>query len=172
MKLGMRTIWIILFISNVPLLHAFENSYKEVHRDIISSCYSTSAPEKPSPRRKLGCQTYYEVYGDSALLPSDGTGYLFKKIIIDQHFSEIWSRKGLSIPSRRLLTIGVLTEKGMFDIIQFQFERSLEVGELTPEQIQEIVVHLVAYSGATVSGGLNNAAIKAIENFKLRTDTN
>lgn len=120
-------------------------------------------------RRQRGLDTYHRVYGDNAPKPPEGSGDFFDKVIIDQHFAEIWSREALPFSARRLLTIGVLTEKGMYDVIQFQFERALELGELSPEQVHEVVMHLVAYSGGPVSGGLNNAAVNAIEKHRLST---
>ncbi len=47
--------------------------------------------------------------------------------------------------------------------MQFQFERALAVGELTPDQVREAVIHLITYVGTPSSGGLHQAGERAIE---------
>ncbi len=113
-------------------------------------------------RRARGLALYHEVYGPDAALPDGGDAEFFDLLILDQQFSEVWSRRALPIPSRRLLTIGVLAAGGRFPIIQLQFTRALETGELTPEQVREVVIHLITYVGTPASGDLYQAGEKAI----------
>jgi 4-carboxymuconolactone decarboxylase len=106
---------------------------------------------------------YREVYGDDAPLPDgDANAEFFELLIIDQQFSEVWSRRALPIPMRRLLNIGVLAAMHRFEILEFQFTRCLSTGELTPEQVREVVIHLVGYVGTPVSGDLYQAGERAI----------
>jgi len=105
---------------------------------------------------------YREVYGENAALPEGGQADFFDLLIIDQQFAEVWSRRALPIPSRRLLTIGVLAATRRFDIVELQFKRALETGELTAEQVREVVIHLVSYVGTPSSGGLHQASEAAI----------
>jgi alkylhydroperoxidase/carboxymuconolactone decarboxylase family protein YurZ len=58
--------------------------------------------------------------------------------------------------------MGVLAATQRFDILQFQFGRTLATGELTPEQVREIVIHLITYVGTPSSGDLHRAAEAAI----------
>ena len=119
---------------------------------------STSA----GARRDRGLATYREVYGDDAPLPEGGTAEFFELLIIDQQFAEVWSRQALPIASRRLLTMGVLAAMQRFDILQFQFARTLATGELTAEQVREVVIHLITYIGTPSSGDLHRASEAAI----------
>lgn len=105
---------------------------------------------------------YREVYGDDAPLPEGGAAEFFDLLVIDQQFSEVWSRRALPIPARRLLNIGVLAATQRFDIVEFQFRRALATGELTPEQVREVVIHLVTYIGTPSSGDLYRASEAAI----------
>jgi 4-carboxymuconolactone decarboxylase len=105
---------------------------------------------------------YKEVYGDNAALPAGGQAEFFDLLIIDQQFSEVWSRRALPIPMRRLLTMGVLTATRRFDILELQFARALETGELTVEQVREVVIHLISYVGTPSSGDLYRASETAI----------
>jgi 4-carboxymuconolactone decarboxylase len=113
-------------------------------------------------RRERGLAVYREVYGDEAPLPEGGSAEFFELLIIDQQFAEVWSRRALPIASRRLLTMGVLAAMQRFDILQFQFARTLATGELTAEQVREIVIHLITYIGTPSSGDLHRASEAAI----------
>ena len=105
---------------------------------------------------------YREVYGDDAALPEGGEADFFDLLIIDQQFAEVWSRRALPVPSRRLLTIGVLAATRRFDILELQFKRVLQTGELTAEQVREVVIHLISYVGTPSSGDLHRASEAAI----------
>jgi alkylhydroperoxidase/carboxymuconolactone decarboxylase family protein YurZ len=114
---------------------------------------------------------YRQVYGDDAPLPPPGDDLtFFELLVIDQQFAEVWSREALPIPLRRLLTIGVLAAQGRFDIVQFQFERTLATDELSPEQVREAVIHLITYVGTPSSGGLHQAGERAIEAHAARLE--
>lgn len=115
-----------------------------------------------SARRARGLEMYRRVYGDDAPLPPGGSAEFFDLLIIDQQFAEVWSREALPIPLRRLLTMGVLAATRRFDIIEIQFKRALETGELSEEQIEEVVIHLVSYLGTPSSGGLFQASRNAL----------
>ena len=112
---------------------------------------------------------YREVYGDDAALPPGGQDEFFDLLIIDQQFAEVWSRRALPIAARRLLTMGVLAATRRFDILELQFARVLETGELDVEQVREVVIHLVSYVGTPSSGDLYRASEKAIEAHLART---
>jgi 4-carboxymuconolactone decarboxylase len=118
--------------------------------------------KSPAERRELGLAMYREVYGENAPLPESGSAEFFELLVIDQQFAEVWSRRALGIPARRLLTLGVLAATRRFDIVQFQFARALEAGELTTEQVREVVIHLVSYVGTPSSGDLHRACEAAI----------
>jgi 4-carboxymuconolactone decarboxylase len=124
--------------------------------------------EEQSERRARGLAVYHEVYGENAALPEGGQAEFFDLLIIDQQFSEVWSRKALAIPSRRLLTIGVLAATRRFDVIELQFKRALETEEMTPEQVREVVIHLITYVGTPSSGGLYGAGEAAIREHESK----
>jgi len=105
---------------------------------------------------------FREVYGENAPLPEGGSAEFFDLLIIDQQFAEVWSRRALPIPSRRLLTMGVLAATRRFDILEIQFARVLETGELNAEQVREVVIHLTSYLGTPSSGDLYRASETAI----------
>ncbi len=119
-------------------------------------------PLNISERRARGLAVYRDVYGENAPLPDGGAAEFFDLLIIDQQMAEVWSRGALPIPVRRLLTIGVLAAMHRFDILQLQFGRVLETGELSIEQVREVVIHLITYIGTPSSGDLHRASEAAI----------
>jgi 4-carboxymuconolactone decarboxylase len=61
-----------------------------------------------------------------------------------------------------MVTIGVLAALGQADLLEIQFASALERGELTEEQVRELVLHLAHYIGWPLSTGVNAAAEKII----------
>lgn len=113
---------------------------------------------------------FREVYGDTVPAPPTGEVEAFDLLVIDQQFAEVWARPGLSVPSRRLLVMGVLAARGHVDTLETQFRRALETGELTPAQVREVVIHLIGYVGTPSSSGLINAGETAIADHAGRAD--
>lgn len=113
-------------------------------------------------RRAHGEAMFREVYGENAPRPAGGPAEFFELLVLDQQFAEVWSRRALPISSRRLLTMGVLAALGRADILEIQFRRTLETGELTAEQVREVVIHLITYVGTPWSGDLYRAGEAAI----------
>ena len=81
---------------------------------------------------------------------------------VDHLFGEVWTRPGLDIRDRRLMTIGVLAALGQSQLVEIQFTSALERGELTEDQVRETVVHLAHYIGWPLSTGVNEVAEKVI----------
>jgi len=127
-----------------------------------------SKEESADDRRERGLAVYREVYGEDAALPPGGAAEFFDLLIIDQQFAEVWSRRALPISMRRLLTMGVLAATRRFDILELQFARALETGELTEEQVREVVIHLISYVGTPSSGDLYRASEAGIQAHRER----
>ena len=104
---------------------------------------SEAADAGMSPERERGLAMMSEVYGFDM---SDGPGDYFAETT-DHLFGRIWSRPGLSHRDRRLLLLGALTAQGNTDIADIQVGAALGNGELTPEELEEIVLFLCYYAG-------------------------
>lgn len=115
-------------------------------------------------KRQRGRAKMREVYNfdvDPADVPDD-----FVALTVDHLFGEIWSRPELDVFQRRLLTIGVLAALGQKALLEVQFSSALHNGELTVEQVREVVVHLTHYIGWPLATGLNEAAETVIARQK------
>jgi 4-carboxymuconolactone decarboxylase len=119
-------------------------------------------------RRERGLQVYRQVYGDDAIALEPGQSDFFD-VMLEQLFAEVWSRPALDIATRRLLVIGVLAAQQRFDPLGIQFERTLATGELTPEQVREVVVQLAAYVGYPTASDLFRVAETAIAKHRKAT---
>ena len=118
----------------------------------------------PKPNRAQGMEKMQEVYNftvDPENVPGDFVAYT-----VDHLFGDVWCRPDLVVPERRLLTIGVLAALGKTDLLDVQFSSALANGELTEDQVREIVVHLVHYIGWPLATDLSAAAERVIARRK------
>lgn len=130
----------------------------------VSETTDETGPPDPDPaatRRSRGEGVYRRVYGEGAVTLEPGSSDFFD-LMIDHLFAEVWARPGLSIPDRRLLVMGVLAAQHRFDTLGTQFERTLAAGELTVEQVREVVIQLVPYVGYPSSSELYRVSETAI----------
>jgi 4-carboxymuconolactone decarboxylase len=114
----------------------------------------------PTERRSQGMAKMQEVYQfsvDPEQVPGD-----FVTMTVDHLFGTVWTRPGLNVAERRLLTIGVLAALGQKQLIEIQFRSALAREELTVEQIREVVIHLTHYIGWPLATLANEAAEKVI----------
>jgi 4-carboxymuconolactone decarboxylase len=120
----------------------------------------TGERRPPSPDRDKGVAKMQEVYNfsvDPDVVPGDFLAYT-----VDHLFGDVWCRPELSVFERRLVTIGVLAALGKTDLLDVQFQSALDNGELTEDQVRELVVHLAHYVGWPLATGANEAAERVI----------
>ena len=116
-------------------------------------------------RRERGLAKYNEVYcGD---LPSPPEGAMaFFDIMLEQLFGEVWTREELSLRDRRLVTMGVIAALGEGDTFGIQVRSALKNGELTVNQVREMLVHLAQYAGYPRAAGLMGPVENAIQAYE------
>lgn len=64
----------------------------------------------------------------------------------DYLFGEIWSRPGLSLRERSLITVSVLTAFGKERQLAVHLKGALNLG-YTPEALKEVMIHVTHYGG-------------------------
>ncbi len=152
---------------DVPLVDATrDHSADTLGLDDSPGDAPTRAPSAPPGKpASLGLDTMAQVYGPqvAAMMPDERNATLTDTI--DHLFGEIWSRPGMSIRDRRLLVIGATAMTGRADLIEIQVRGALLNGELTPEQLDELVLMLHYYAGwgngTQVQKGVN-AAVESV----------
>lgn len=103
--------------------------------------------ERENDRRERGEAMFDEVYGGVVpLQPREQRG-AFLNNTVDHLFGEVWTRDALSIRDRRLMILGVAMALGEPGIVEIQLKAALAKGELTPEQVEEILPFIVNYIG-------------------------
>jgi 4-carboxymuconolactone decarboxylase len=116
-------------------------------------------------RYERGAEKYREVYGPDLPLADHGSSDFFD-LMIGHLFGEVWTGEALNVPTRRLLVMGVLAAQHEFDTLGIQFSSALRTGELSAEQVREVVVQLIPYVGYPSSGSLFRVSETAISNFE------
>lgn len=66
---------------------------------------------------------------------------------VGELFGTVWNRPGLSVRDRRLLVLGVCASLGRADLVETHARGALRSGDLTAEQLEEMVIHLAYYVG-------------------------
>lgn len=81
-----------------------------------------------------------------------GFGSEFARLAFENAYSQLWTRPGLSLKERSLVTIGILIGLRNERELRWHLASGLRNG-LTPEQLEEIVYHATAYAGFPAASG-------------------
>ena len=108
---------------------------------------------------------YEKVLGQKE--PEDRPLTGIRELAINHLFANVWSREGLSIRDRRLITIALLAAQGRPDQLRSHI-RGARLGEdkLSKEEILEIMVHVAHYAGWAAGASGQGQAIKAFEELE------
>lgn len=95
-----------------------------------------------------GLQTRRDVLGseyvDSNLSESDEFMMVFQRAVTEVAWGWAWSRPGLDAKTRSMINLAMLTALGRFDELEIYVKGALRSG-VTVEEIQEVLLHAIAY---------------------------
>lgn len=111
---------------------------------------------EPSAKFKKGAAKFEEVIG----FPPPAKGPDFLTITVENLFGDVWSREGLSVRDRRLITLTVLVLLGKEGSIELHLRQALARGELTKKEVEELMIHLAHYAGWPVGQAGFDVALK------------
>jgi 4-carboxymuconolactone decarboxylase len=98
--------------------------------------------------RAKGLEWFSKVMGFTPpALPED----VFLDATIDHLFAGVWSRPGLSIRDRRLITLTILMQLGNEATLKLHFGAAMRQRQLTDGEIDELVLHVAHYAGWPVA---------------------
>ncbi|MCV7104871.1 NAD-binding protein [Mycolicibacterium chitae] len=119
----------------------------EVARDQAADTLGIVEDRPSDDRTERGLQTMDKVYGTglAAHMPEERSPAL--AMTVDHLFGEVWARPGLSLRDRRLVVLGATAMLGRADLIEVQVRGALINGELTEDELEEIVLQLHYYAG-------------------------
>ncbi len=110
-------------------------------------------------QRKKGLEKMNEVYGWE--MPNiEGDPYF--DLTVDHLFGSIWTRPGLSMRDKRLLTLAVVTAQGRQDLGEVQVNAALFNEEFTEDELKEVAIFLTQYVGFPLGSGLNGTVSKVV----------
>ena len=117
--------------------------------------------------RKKGLEKMNEVYGWE--MPNV-EGNEFFALTADHLFGTIWTRPGLSMRDKRIMTLTVVTALGISDLAEIQANAALANGEITEDELKEMSIFLTHYLGFPLGSKLDGAVAKVIKNRKKAAD--
>ena len=109
--------------------------------------------------RKKGLEKMNEVYGWE--MP-DSPGDYFA-LTADHLFGTIWSRPGLSMRDKRIMTLTVVTALGISDLAEIQANAALHNEELTEQELKEMAIFLTHYLGFPLGSKLDGVVSGVIK---------
>ncbi|GAT12102.1 carboxymuconolactone decarboxylase family protein [Mycolicibacterium novocastrense] len=113
--------------------------------------------------RRKGLEKMNEVYGWE--MPNiEGDPYF--DLTVDHLFGTIWTRPGLSMRDKRIMTLTAVTAVGNSDLAEIQANAALGNGEMTEDELKEMAVFLTHYLGFPLGSKLDGAVSKVIKNRK------
>ncbi|MFV0493728.1 carboxymuconolactone decarboxylase family protein [Mycobacterium sp.] len=104
--------------------------------------------------RRRGLRKMNEVYGWE--MP-DVQGDPYFDLTVDHLFGAIWSRPGLSMRDKRIMTLTAVTALGKRDLAEIQINAALLNGEITEAELKEMAVFLTHYLGFPLGSAFNGA---------------
>ncbi len=119
-------------------------------------------------RRKRGEDKIKEVYAGDVIVPPKGAN-TFADIMLEQLFAEVWTRDTLSMRDRRLLLLGAILAQGESMTFGIQSKAALKNGELTPDELREVLIFLVHYVGYPRAAGMLGVIEKTIHEVTTAT---
>ena len=96
-------------------------------------------------RYQRGLTKLAEVDGDAGRKVLEPLGDLGRHVI-EFAFGDIYSREGISLREREMVTVAVLTVTGRDPQLKFHLNAALNVG-LTFKEIEETIIQTVPYAG-------------------------
>ena len=104
-------------------------------------------------RYQRGVEMIKKVYAGDVIVPPKGA-MAFTDLMLESLFAEVWPREELPIRDRRLILLGVIGALGEKDTFGIQAKAALKNGELSPEQLREVLIMLANYAGYPRAAGL------------------
>ena len=110
-------------------------------------------------RTEIGRKRYREVMVSDA--PAPMTPYL-EHGVVDAVFGELWDRTGLSRRDRRFVTLACVAAAAVEEPIKQHVYAAMASGDITREEMCEVVLHFAYYAGWPRASSLEMAYYLAI----------
>jgi 4-carboxymuconolactone decarboxylase len=109
-----------------------------------------------------GAAKFEEVIGFAP--PAEGPDFL--RITVENLFADVWSREGLGVRDRRLVTLTVLAVLGKTSSLELHLRQALARKELGRKELEEVMIHLAHYAGWPVGQAGFDALVKVLTEMR------
>jgi 4-carboxymuconolactone decarboxylase len=116
--------------------------------------------------RELRSRLLGKSHTDKVLATEDPIDRVVQELVTEFAYGAVWSRPGLPIQTRSLLTLVLLASQNRLDVLKQHVGGALNIG-VPREQIIEALIHILPYCGVPAMVG-SVAAAKAA--FRERDD--
>lgn len=108
--------------------------------------------------RRKGLAKMKEVYGwEMPNLPGD-----YFALTVDHLFADIWSRPGLSMRDKRIMTLSVVCALGLSDLAEIQVNAALANAEMTADELREMAIFITHYVGFPLGSTFNSVVERVV----------
>ena len=98
-----------------------------------------------------GMKTRRKVLGDEwvdrAIATATPFNRDFQEMITRHAWDDIWNRKGLPHPVRRMLVLAMTVAQGRWEEYRLHLRAALESGDLSQDQVKEVLMQAAIYVG-------------------------
>jgi alkylhydroperoxidase/carboxymuconolactone decarboxylase family protein YurZ len=81
-------------------------------------------------------------------------------------WGDVWKRPHLSVRDRRIATMGVLAVLGRDGSVAAHAAGALRHGDLAPDDLVEIAVHLAVYAGLPLANAFNRTVQQEVASYR------
>lgn len=113
--------------------------------------------------RRKGLEKMNEVYGWE--MPNV-EGDPFFDLTVDHLFGSIWTRPGLSMRDKRIMTLTVVAALGNDALAEIQANAAMHNEEITGDELKEMAVFLTQYLGFPLGSKFDGAVSKVVKKRK------
>ena len=117
------------------------------------------------PKDPVGVEMYEKVLGQPEPPERPLTG--IREPSINHLFAKVWSRDGLSIRDRRLITLALLAAQGRQDQLRSHLLGARTgADELTEDEILEVMIHTAHYAGWAAGASGQSTALAVFKEVR------
>ncbi|WP_328361311.1 carboxymuconolactone decarboxylase family protein [Mycobacterium sp. NBC_00419] len=109
--------------------------------------------------RRKGLEKMNEVYGWE--MP-DIEGNPYFDLTVEHLFGSIWTRPGLSMRDKRIMTLTAVAALGIDDLAEIQSNAALHNDELTADELKEMAIFLTHYLGFPLGSKFDGAVGRVV----------
>src|SRR5258708_29144018 len=86
----------------------------------------------------------------------------FQELLTRFAWDEIWNRPGLDHPTRRMLVLAMTAAMGRWEEFRLHTRAALQSGDLTPDDVKEVLLQAAVYCGVPTANTAFNDAREVI----------